>query len=258
LSSTTATGPGSAEAHNGHGTNVAGVVAGGGSVAPRGFAPAAGIVAIKTLDATGGGTSTGIVSGLDYIVTNRPDVRVVNLSLGLATLFPGFCDNAAAFTTPFATAIAALRARGALVFASSGNSADATAIAVPGCVQGAVAVGAVYDGNIGTVTFGCTDGTTNVDQVTCFSNSSSAVDLLAPGAASTASGMGGGAVTFLGTSQAAPAAAGAAALLLSAKPGATADQIENALKGSGVPIVDARNGLAIPRINVRAALDLVP
>jgi subtilisin family serine protease len=249
------TGAGSAEDDNGHGTNVSGVAAGGGAVAPRGMAPAAGIVAIKVLDAGGGGSSSGIASALDYVLLNRPEVRVVNLSLGLASLFPGFCDASAAFTTPLASAITSLRARGTLVFASSGNNGDKASIAVPACISGAVAVGAVYDGNVGSVTFGCVDASTQADQVTCFSNSSAALDLLAPGAAATSSGMGGGAVTFLGTSQACPTAAGAAALLFSANPAATADQVELALKATGVGIVDAGNGLGFPRINARAALD---
>jgi subtilisin family serine protease len=253
----TAIGPGSAPDDHGHGTNVAGVVLGGGVVAPAGMAPSATLVSIKVLDASGGGSSSGIVAGLDYVLSKRPEVRVVNLSLGLANLFPAFCDGAADFTPAFASVINGLRARGALTFASSGNSANPTSITVPACIAQAVAVGAVYDGNVGTVTFGCSDPVTQADQVTCFSNASVALDLLAPGAAITAAGVGGGLSTFMGTSQASPAAAGAAAALLSANPAATADQIELALKTTGVGIIDSRNGLGFPRINVRAALDLV-
>jgi subtilisin family serine protease len=253
----TAKGVGTAQDDHGHGTNVAGVVLGGGVLAPAGMAPNATLVSIKVLDAAGGGSSSGIVAGLDYVLTSRPEVRVVNLSLGLGNVFPAFCDGAADFTPAFASVINALRARGALTFASSGNGANATNITVPACIAQAVAVGAVYDGNVGTVSFGCTDAVTGADQVTCFSNSSVALDLLAPGAAITSAGIGGGLSTFMGTSQASPAAAGAAAALLSANPAATADQIELALKTTGVGIVDARNGLGFPRINVRAALDLV-
>jgi subtilisin family serine protease len=252
-----ATGPGSAEDDNGHGTNVAGVVAGGGRVAPRGFAPEATIVAIKVLDAGGGGSSSSILSALDYVLKNRPEVRIVNMSLGLASLFPGTCDGAASFTSGFASVINALRARGTLTFASSGNQGNTGQIAVPGCIASAVAVGAVYDGDVGTISLGCTDASTAQDRITCFSNSSAAVDLLAPGAPSTASGINGGVVTFVGTSQACPAAAGAAALLFSANPSASPDRVEQALKDTGVSITDGRNGLTFRRINVRAALDAV-
>ena len=250
-------GPGSAEDDNGHGTNVSGIIVGGGSVAPRGMAPEATLVALKVLDRGGSGSSSGIVSALDYVLTRRPEVKVVNLSLGLANLFPGTCDNAAAFTTPFASVINSLRARGTITFASSGNSGNPSQMAVPGCIASAVAVGAVYDGEVGSITLGCTDATTAPDRVTCFSNASPALDLLAPGATSTAAAVNGGTVTFVGTSQASPAAAGAAALLLSANPGASPDRIESVLKTTGVSITDGRNGMAFRRINVRAALDAV-
>jgi subtilisin family serine protease len=252
-----AKGPGSAEDDNGHGTNVAGIIAGGGSVAPRGMAPDATLVAIKVLDRSGSGASSSIVSALDYVLKSRPEVKVVNLSLGLSNLFPGTCDNAAAFTTGFASAINALRARGTITFASSGNSGNASQIAVPGCIAAAVAVGAVYDGEAGSITLGCTDSSTSADRVACFSNASPAVDLLAPGAPSTASGVNGGAITFVGTSQACPAAAGAAALLMSASSGASPDRVEQALKDTGVSVTDPRNGQSFRRINVRAAVDRV-
>jgi len=251
------TGPGSAEDDNGHGTNVTGIIAGGGVSAPRGMAPEATIVAVKVLDRSGSGASSSIVSALDYVLRSRPEVKVVNLSLGLSNLFPGTCDSAAAFTTGFASAINALRARGTITFASSGNSGNASQIAVPGCIAAAVAVGAVYDGEAGSITLGCTDSTTSADRVACFSNASPAMDLLAPGAPSTSSGVNGGSITFVGTSQACPAAAGAGVLLMSANPGAGPDQVEQALKDTGASITDPRNGMSFRRINVRAAIDKV-
>jgi subtilisin family serine protease len=122
---------------------------------------------------------------------------------------------------------------------------------MPACIASAVAVGAVYDGNIGGVSFGCVDGSTSSDQVTCFSNSSTAVDLVAPGAAITSTGLGGGSVTFLGTSQAAPHVAGALALLISA--GQSAAGAEAALKATGVGVTDSKSGLSFPRIDVGSA-----
>ena len=95
-------GPGSAEDDHGHGTNVAGIITSDGRVAPPGIAPDAQIVALKVLDRTGAGTSTSILSGLDFIINNRPEVKVVNLSLGLANLFSGTCDSGASFTLAFA------------------------------------------------------------------------------------------------------------------------------------------------------------
>jgi subtilisin family serine protease len=252
-----AAGPGSAPDDNGHGTNVTGIVTSDGRVAPRGIAPDADIVALKVLDAAGAGTTTSILSGFDYVLKSRPEVKVVNLSLGSATLFPGTCDGAASFTTALAQAINALKARGTLTFASTLNSGSASAIGVPACIASAVAVGAVYDANGGTVSFGCVDATSRRDEVACFSNSSSKVELLAPGAPITSSGRGSSASTFLGTSQASPHAAAAAALMLSANPGLSPDAIKNALRATGRPITDPKNGIAIPRIDVKAALDSV-
>lgn len=250
-------GAGSAEDDQGHGTNVTGIITSDGRVAPQGIAPDAQIVAIKVLDKTGAGTSTSILSGLDYVINNRPEVKVVNLSLGLANLFSGACDSAASFTSAFATAVNTLRGRGALLFASSGNNGSSSQIAVPACIGNAIAVGAVYKGDAGTITFGCTDATTAADRVACFSNSDSQVDVLAPGAPVTSAGIGGGISTFLGTSQACPVAAGVAALMLSAHPGLSPDALEAALKNTGVTITDPKNGLTFRRIDAKAAVDSV-
>lgn len=82
--------------------------------------------------------------------------------------------------------------------------------------------------------------------------------MLAPGAAIASTGLGGGIATFIGTSQAAPHAAAAAALLFQAKPGLTPDQVLNALKATGAVVSDPRNGLSFPRIDLLAALDATP
>jgi subtilisin family serine protease len=73
-------GPGAARDDNGHGTNVAGVITSSGRVAPEGVAPDALILALKVLDKDGFASSTAqVLSGLDYVATQRPDVRVVNV-----------------------------------------------------------------------------------------------------------------------------------------------------------------------------------
>jgi subtilisin family serine protease len=257
--STQQSGAGAARDENGHGTNVAGVIASGGSSGAVGVAPDASLVIVRVLDKQGAATSTAqIMQGLDWVASAHPEVKVINLSLATATLFSGTCDSAQSFTQGFAQSINGLRSRGVLTVVSSGNNASSSQIAAPACVASAVAVGAVYDGNVGSVSFGCSDPTTAADRVTCFSNASSAVDLLAPGGAITASGIGGGRSTFFGTSQAAPHVAGAAALLLSAKGGLSPDQIEQALKNSGASVSDSRNGMSFRRIDVQAALAAAP
>lgn len=254
---TEASGAGAAEDEQGHGTHVAGVITSGGRVSPRGVAPDADIVAVRVLDKTGAAASSAqLMKAFDWIINTQPAVKIVNTSLVFGS-FAGQCDAASSFTAGIAQAVNTLRARGTLTVSSSGNSASKSEIGAPACLTGAVAVGAVYDANVGTISFGCTDGSTSADKITCFSNSSSAVDLLAPGAAITSSGMGGGVAGFAGTSQAAPHVAGALALMLQAKPTAAANDLENALKGSGRPLTDPGNGITATRIDVKNAVDFI-
>ena len=100
----------------------------------------------------------------------------------------------------------------------------------------------------------CTDPSA-ADKVTCFSNSSTALDLLAPGAAITSTGVGWSTSTYYGTSQASPMAAAAAADLLQKNPSLTPGQIQSTLKSTGMPITDSRNGRVTPRIDVVAAFN---
>jgi subtilisin family serine protease len=247
-------GPGSAADDHGHGTNVAGIVTSGGRIAPVGVAPDAKIVAVKVLDRNLSFSGTAqVISGLEWVRTNRPDVRIVNMSLGTFALFPSPCDAASAPAMALAQAVAALRARGVTVFISSGNDRSTTQMEAPACVSSAVSVGATYDANFGVFSlFGCSEPTAP-DKVACFGNSAPGLKLFAPGAAITSAGTL-GISTFFGTSQAAPHAAGTAALLLQARPSLTPDQIEDALVRTGKPILDLRNGLTIPRVDAEAAL----
>lgn len=254
-----AAGPDSAADDNGHGTNVAGIIASGGTSAPKGVAPAANIVAVKVLAADGSFTNTSqVISGLNWVMENHPEVTVVNMSLGTTALFAGSCDSDTAYTIAFASAVNTFRSRGGLLFVSSGNAAAKDAMSAPACIAGAVAVGAVYDSDVGSASFlaaACDDETTVADQVACFSNSSPALDLLAPGAMITSTGLGGGLSTYAGTSQACPHAAGAAAVLFAASPTLTGDAIEAALKSSGAGVTDVANGRVTPRVDVAAALE---
>ena len=249
-------GPGSANDDNGHGTNVAGIVAGGGRVAPVGVAPDADIVAIRVLGPSGGSVAT-IISALEHVLA-RPHIRVVNMSLGGGGPFTTVCDTADAGNSAFGSIIARLRAQGTLSVVAAGNEGFTTGVASPACVNAALAVGAVYDQNVGGIAWNaCPDPTTAADQVACFSNSSPLVELLAPGALSTSSGPGGGTLTEGGTSQATPHVAGAAAILLQARPTLTPSEIIAILSATGVPVADRKNGLVVPRINLRAAVDAV-
>jgi subtilisin family serine protease len=258
--SATQFGPGAAEDDHGHGSNVAGIVTSSGVVAPVGTAPDAEIVAIKVLDHNGTFCcSSDVIAGLDWIIANRPDVDIVNMSLGTFSLYSGECDHenpVPSFIRSYGTAIDTLRGLGVLTFVSSGNSASGTEMSAPACVANAISVGAAFDANLGSVgILGCVDSTTAADQVTCFSNSNETTNLFAPGAAITSDYLSNGTSTFYGTSQASPHAAGCAADILEADPSLTPDEIEAALATTGVPVTDAKNGLTFPRIDCLGAID---
>ena len=72
---------------NGHGTHVAGLVAGDGTASMgkyRGAAPGCGIIALKVLDRYGTGSQDDVLQALRWIRENRQQyrIRVVNISVG--------------------------------------------------------------------------------------------------------------------------------------------------------------------------------
>ena len=73
----------------GHGTHVAGIIAGNGydtGGLRAGIAPAAQVVSLKVLDDQGQGTVSGVIAALEWAVANRSayNIRVINLSVGAA------------------------------------------------------------------------------------------------------------------------------------------------------------------------------
>jgi serine protease AprX len=131
----------------GHGTHVAGIVAGNGfdtNGTRNAIAPGAHIVALKALDAQGHGTISGIIAAIDYAVTNKNalNIRVINLSLGA-----GVTES---YTTDPLT-LAAKRAvdAGIVVVAAAGNLGKAAngqpqygAIGSPGNAPWVITIGA--------------------------------------------------------------------------------------------------------------------
>lgn len=236
---------------NGHGSNVSGIVS---KVATK--TKIIGIDTFRRVRVNGQWGSTAydsdILAGLNWTVNNAQayNIKSVNLSLGV----PGVKYTSECSNSSYSTAFANARAAGVVPVVASGNDAFADGISSPACVAGAVRVGAVYDSNIGSASWGnplkCSDPTTAADKVTCFSNGGSLVTLLAPGAMITAGGY-----TQGGTSQAAPHVAGAIALLRAngVSPTETIDQTVNRLRVTGKSVTDTRTGLVFPRIDLLAA-----
>lgn len=251
-------GVGAAQDEHGHGSHVAGIVAGGGANAPAGVAPAAKIVAVRVMSRFNRFDSiTQVFRGLQWILEQRPDVRVINMSLGTSARFTVNDCNSAAAAFGMQPIVAALRNRGVLITASSGNNGALDGVTLPACMQDVLGIGATYD-TAGTFDYGCFDVASGPDHVTCFTNSTDAIDLLAPGAPITSVALGGGERTFIGTSMAAPHVAGAIALLLQRNPTLKADQLEQILKLTGTPVVDVRNDKQFPRLDVAAAIAVTP
>ena len=179
------------------------------------------------------------------------------MSIDTFALFPGNCDASTAWTMAISSAVAQLHSAGVTLFASSGNDKSTTSMGAPACIKDVVSVGAVYDSAYGPDQLFCRDPSA-ADRVTCFSDSSPTLDLLAPGAVITSTGLrsqGSPVSTYIGTSQASPHAAATTAMLLQAKPSLTPDQVEGVLK-AGKLIRDWRNGRVTSRIDALAALDV--
>ena len=197
---------------------------------------------IKALD-------SNVISGLERVLelSDDFDIAAVNMSLGSDEAFSGICDS---FNSAEKAAVDNLRAVGIATIAASGNEESSTGIGSPACISSVVSVGSTDDGSSGF------DGTeTTRDEVSDFSNSSTDLDLLAPGRWIRSSVPGYGLVRAGGTSGAAPHVAGAWAVLKSKAPNATVDQVLSALKSTGVSVTDSRNNITTPRIQVDAALN---
>ncbi len=105
---------------NGHGTHVAGIVAGTGALDAKetGIATGVSIVSLKVLDEQGQGAVGDIIAALDWIWNNynkgNNNIRVVNLSVGTG-VFESY------WTDPLTLATKALVDKGIVVVAAAGN-----------------------------------------------------------------------------------------------------------------------------------------
>ncbi len=245
-----------------HGTHVAGTAAGA-----QGVGRGASLIAIQVFSLfpasyCGSGATTPCVrsyssdqiKGLERVrqLSGSLNIASANMSLGGGKYLSN-CDGS---NTALKAVIDNLRSGGIATVIASGNSYYSDGIGSPACISSAISVGASWDA-AGYVNSCGGQSTSAVDSVACFSNSASFLNLLAPGALINAPVPNGSYGNWTGTSMATPHVAGAWAVLKQRAPSATVDQILNALTSTGVPVLDTRNNITKPRINVSAAVNVL-
>ncbi|MFH8568156.1 S8 family peptidase [Streptomyces sp. NPDC017993] len=184
---------------NGHGTHVAGTIAG----AEHGVAKKAKIVAVRVLDDQGSGTTEQVVAGIDWVTKNHKGPSVANMSLG------GGADEA------LDAAVQKAIASGVTFAVAAGNESSDAGQGSPSRVKEAITVAS----------------STDADEQSDFSNFGSVVDLYAPGSDITSdwNDSDDGTKTISGTSMATPHVVGAAAVYLAGHQDATPEQVSKAL-----------------------------
>lgn len=184
---------GNASDCNGHGTHVAGTVGG----TKYGVAKLATLVGVKVLSCSGSGSTSGVIAGVNWVTKHHvADKSVANMSLGGAA------------SPALDAAVNELIASGVFVSAAAGNSNANACNYSPARVPAAFTVAA----------------SDSMDRKASYSNHGPCVDAFAPGSQVPSDWIGGGTNTISGTSMAAPAVAGTAALYLAdhaSTPGAT-------------------------------------
>jgi len=244
----------------GHGTHMAGIIAGRdpatGAVSSRfnGVAPGAHLVSLKVAAADGASDVSQVIAAIDWVVAHRNDnglnIRVLNLSFGTQS-------TQAAALDPLSFAVEQAWAKGIVVVVAAGNDGlGATSLTMPATNPDVIAVGAADSRN--------TEARTD-DVVASFTNRGNTArhpDVLAAGRSVVSLRDPGsyldrtypGAMLSptvdpaqryfrgSGTSQAAAVVSGAVALLLQQRPTLTPNQVKELLMATAAPI--AGGGIA--------------
>lgn len=208
---------------NGHGTNVAGVIAASGNndIGTAGLLWNARIMPVKALEADGNGDEDKLGEGIRYAVSHG--AKIVVLSLGLNK-----------YSSYMQLVVQEAEDAGVLLVAASGN--EGNAVKYPAAYDSVLAVGGV--------------GADNTPEA--LSNSGPELDIVAPWVVFTTSA-GGGYDYRDGTSMAAPQAAAAAALAWTVHPNLKPVQLRNLLRQTaqdlGTPGWDSHTGYGMLRVD---------
>lgn len=226
----------------GHGTHVAGISAANSNngVGGAGVAWGARIMPVRVLDASGSGTVSTVVNGINWAYTHG--AKILNLSLGGTTNSP-----------TMETAVNNAYAAGSLVIAAAGNCGDSN-YSFNGCTSmNQTSYPAGYANTFAVA------ATTSSDTRSSFSTQASYVDIAAPGSSIYSTYYNDTYTSKDGTSQAAPFVSGLAALIWSVKPGYTQAQVRQVIEATAVDLGTAGTDIAFGagRINALAALQTI-
>ncbi|KAA1418531.1 S8 family serine peptidase [Nocardioides humilatus] len=232
---------------NGHGTHVAGTIAGTGAAADgkhKGVAPGADLIVGKVLAGPAGqGQDSWVLAGMEWAAQSGADV--VNMSLGDSMASDG--------KDPMSQAVNALSEQYGTLFVIAAGNAGPESISTPGAAADALTVGAVDDADR-------LAGFSSTGPI--FHTSALKPDLTAPGVDITAPrsqdipGGSGMYQTMSGTSMATPHVAGAAAILKQEHPGWSGQQLKEHLMSSSLGLDPGYSpyDVGTGRVDVAAAI----
>ena len=215
---------------NGHGTHVAGTIAG----THYGVAPMTRVVPVRVLGCTGDGSVSDVIAGINWMVSNHVagTPAVANMSMGTPS------------STALNRAVDSAAEDGITMAVAAGNSNTDACTMSPASAATAISVGASDD----------------QDARAPFSDYGPCVTVFAPGVDIESAWSSDPKATEVlsGTSMAAPHAAGVAALLLSGTPSATPAQVRQGIIDAATPGVVSDAGGGSPNLLLFAAASSVP
>jgi serine protease AprX len=237
----------------GHGTHVAGLVAGDGTAsggAYAGVAPGANLIDVRVIGASGSTNVSTLIAGMQWVLAHRADynIRVVNLSAG-GPATTSYRDD------PLAAAAEVLVFAGITVVVSAGNEGPHDrSITSPGTDPYVITVGGIDDSGTATtaddgLASWSSRGVTPVDGLAkpdLVAPGRKVVSLRAPGSTldlelldRLVAGLDPLVPAYFrlsGTSMAAPVVAGVVALMLERSPTLTPSQVKARLKGTATAL----------------------
>lgn len=234
---------------NGHGTHVAGIIAGNGYSSRgkyAGIAPEANILGIKALNNRGSGNMSDIIAAIEYAVKTKDEynTKILNLSFGSPA-------NNSYQKDPLCKAVKEAKNAGLIVVAAAGNSGpEPKTIVSPGISPDVITVGAIDDKR----TIDPSD-----DEIARFSSRGptneglTKPDLVAPGVNinSLSHIEEDGYISMSGTSMATPLISGTVALLLNKYGNLSPDQVKEKLINACIDLKDSKNNQGSGLVNLQ-------